>query len=80
MMFQSYALFPHMTVEQNVGYGLIQDRVPKAEISERVADMLSIVELSPFAIAQTASIVRRSAATRCAGKGTGQKTKSAASR
>ena len=49
MMFQSYALFPHMTVEQNVGYGLIQDRVAKSEITERVADMLSIVELSPFA-------------------------------
>jgi putrescine transport system ATP-binding protein len=32
MMFQSYALFPHMNVEQNVAFGLKQDRVPKAEI------------------------------------------------
>ncbi len=48
MMFQSYALFPHMTVEQNVGYGLKQDRVPKQEIEQRVADMLQIVQLSQF--------------------------------
>ncbi|PZN27944.1 MAG: polyamine ABC transporter ATP-binding protein, partial [Proteobacteria bacterium] len=38
MMFQSYALFPHMTVEQNVAFGLKQDKVPKAEIAERVAE------------------------------------------
>jgi len=49
MMFQSYALFPHMTVEQNVAFGLKQDRVPKAEIAERVAGMLSLVKLSQFA-------------------------------
>ncbi len=48
MMFQSYALFPHMTVEQNVGYGLKQDRVGKEEIAERVAEILTIVELTPF--------------------------------
>ncbi len=48
MMFQSYALFPHMTVEQNVGYGLKQDRVAKDEIAERVAEILTIVELTPF--------------------------------
>ncbi len=49
MMFQSYALFPHMTVEQNVAYGLKQDKVPKEKIAERVDQMLSIVELSQFA-------------------------------
>jgi len=48
MMFQSYALFPHMTVEQNVAYGLKRDGVPKHEIIERVADMLILVELSPL--------------------------------
>jgi putrescine transport system ATP-binding protein len=48
MMFQSYALFPHMTVEQNVAFGLKQDRVPKAEIRERVAAMLDLVKLSGF--------------------------------
>jgi putrescine transport system ATP-binding protein len=46
MMFQSYALFPHMTVEQNVAFGLKQDRVPKAEIADRVATMLELVKLS----------------------------------
>ena len=45
MMFQSYAQFPHMTVEQNVAFGLKQDRVPKAEIAERVATMLELVKL-----------------------------------
>ena len=49
MMFQSYALFPHMTVEQNVAYGLKQDKVPKDKIADRVDQMLSIVELSQFA-------------------------------
>jgi putrescine transport system ATP-binding protein len=49
MMFQSYALFPHMTVEQNVAFGLKQDRLPKAEIHERVATMLDLVKLGGFA-------------------------------
>ncbi len=49
MMFQSYALFPHMTVEQNVAFGLKQDRVAKAEIRERVATMLELVKLGGFA-------------------------------
>ncbi|HKQ16788.1 MAG TPA: polyamine ABC transporter ATP-binding protein [Steroidobacteraceae bacterium] len=49
MMFQSYALFPHMTVEQNVAFGLKQDGVPKAEIVSRVADMLNLVKLTQFA-------------------------------
>ena len=48
MMFQSYALFPHMTVEQNVAYGLKRDGVPKGEISERVDAMLNMVELAPL--------------------------------
>src|SRR5271165_4895405 len=48
MMFQSYALFPHMNVEQNVAFGLKQDRVPKAEIKERVATMLDLVKLGDF--------------------------------
>lgn len=49
MMFQSYALFPHMTVEQNVGFGLKQDRIAKQEIATRVTDMLELVRLSQFA-------------------------------
>jgi putrescine transport system ATP-binding protein len=49
MMFQSYALFPHMTVEQNVAFGLKQDRRPKAEIQERVGDILDMVQLTGFA-------------------------------
>src|SRR5512139_2109196 len=49
MMFQSYALFPHMTVEQNVAFGLKQDRIPKAELVKRVGDMLELVKLGQFA-------------------------------
>ncbi|HLZ97112.1 MAG TPA: polyamine ABC transporter ATP-binding protein [Steroidobacteraceae bacterium] len=48
MMFQSYALFPHMTVEQNVAFGLKQDGMPKAEIAQRVATMLELVKLGGF--------------------------------
>ena len=49
MMFQSYALFPHMSVEQNVAFGLKQDRVPAAQIRDRVAEMLALVQLDRFA-------------------------------
>jgi putrescine transport system ATP-binding protein len=49
MMFQSYALFPHMSVEQNVAFGLKQDRLPKTEIRDRVRDMLDLVQLGRFA-------------------------------
>ncbi|MBX3598656.1 MAG: ABC transporter ATP-binding protein [Rhizobiaceae bacterium] len=49
MMFQSYALFPHMTVEQNIAFGLKQDGMPKTEIETRVADMLKLVKLTQFA-------------------------------
>ncbi len=49
MMFQSYALFPHMTVEQNVAFGLKQDRLPKAEIADRVAELLKMVRMSKYA-------------------------------
>ncbi len=48
MVFQSYALFPHMTVEQNVGYGLRLRKVPKEERRRRVAEMLEIVGLAGF--------------------------------
>ena len=49
MMFQSYALFPHMNVAQNVAYGLKRDGIPKEEIGQRVDQMLTMVELSGFA-------------------------------
>ncbi|HBV40664.1 MAG TPA: polyamine ABC transporter ATP-binding protein, partial [Erwinia sp.] len=49
MMFQSYALFPHMTVEQNIAFGLKQDRLPKAEIAGRVSEMLALVHMQEYA-------------------------------
>jgi putrescine transport system ATP-binding protein len=48
MMFQSYALFPHLTVEGNVAFGLKQEGLPKNEIAVRVADMLALVKLESF--------------------------------
>lgn len=49
MMFQSYALFPHMTVEQNIAFGLKQDRMGRDEINERVAEMLKLVHMTQYA-------------------------------
>jgi putrescine transport system ATP-binding protein len=49
MMFQSYALFPHMTVEQNVAFGLKQDGLPKAAIARRVEEMLTLVQMGALA-------------------------------
>ncbi|HML08610.1 MAG TPA: ABC transporter ATP-binding protein [Xanthobacteraceae bacterium] len=48
MMFQSYALFPHLNVEANVAFGLKQEGLPKPEIARRVADMLALVKLESF--------------------------------
>ena len=49
MMFQSYALFPHLSVEANVAFGLKQEGLPRDEITGRVADMLALVKLQNFA-------------------------------
>src|ERR1700736_5145260 len=44
MMFQSYALFPHLTVEGNVAFGLKQERLARAEIAARVEEILALVK------------------------------------
>lgn len=49
MVFQSYALFPHMTVAQNVAYGLEQQKVPKSEIESKVMDALKTVHMEAYA-------------------------------
>ena len=48
MMFQSYALFPHLSVQDNVAFGLKQERMPKPEIAQRVAELLKLVALEGF--------------------------------
>ncbi len=48
MVFQNYALYPHMTVRQNLAYGLRNRRTPKAEIERRVAEAAQILEISQF--------------------------------
>ncbi|WP_265516544.1 ABC transporter ATP-binding protein [Nitratireductor luteus] len=49
MMFQSYALFPHMSVEANIAFGLKQEGMPRGQIAERVVQMLKLVKLEQFA-------------------------------
>ncbi|MCA6063493.1 ABC transporter ATP-binding protein [Thalassolituus marinus] len=49
MMFQSYALFPHMTVEQNIAFGLKEEKMPKALIRERVQEMMALVQIGKLA-------------------------------
>jgi putrescine transport system ATP-binding protein len=49
MMFQNYALFPHLSVEGNIAFGLKQERRPRAEIAARVAEMLALVRLEGLA-------------------------------
>ncbi len=49
MMFQSYALFPHLSVAGNVAFGLKQENLPRAEIEARVAEIMALVRIEPFA-------------------------------
>ena len=49
MMFQSYALFPHMSVAKNIAFGLKRDKVPKKEIDQRVDEMLTMMQIEQFA-------------------------------
>jgi putrescine transport system ATP-binding protein len=49
MMFQSYALFPHMSVADNIAFGLKQDKLPRAEIDARVEEMLKLVHMTQYA-------------------------------
>ncbi len=49
MIFQSYAIWPHMTVAENVAFGLNVRRTPAAELKARVAEMLDVVQLGPLA-------------------------------
>ena len=50
LMFQSYALFPHMTVAQNIAYGLEMDKLPKAEIKARVDEILEVIQLAHISL------------------------------
>jgi len=49
MMFQSYALFPHLNVWENIAFGLKRHKVPKAQIAARVDQLLNMVQLAPYA-------------------------------
>ncbi len=77
IVFQNYALFPHMTVEKNVGYGLRMRGVPKAEIVERVEQALALVKRLVTVIASRVNS-RGAAAARGAGARAGDPPQSAA--
>jgi len=49
MMFQSYALFPHLDVWENIAFGLKREGLPKSDIQQRVGEMLDLVQLTPYA-------------------------------
>ena len=49
MMFQSYALFPHLNIWENVAFGLKREGLPKAEVEQRTNEMLALVQLTPYA-------------------------------
>jgi putrescine transport system ATP-binding protein len=49
MMFQSYALFPHLSVWDNIAFGLKREGMPKAQIAQRVAEMLALTQMQDFA-------------------------------
>ena len=55
-VFQSYALFPHLTVAENVGFGLTMQGRPKAEVKARVAEMLALVKLEAMAGRKTSQL------------------------
>jgi spermidine/putrescine transport system ATP-binding protein len=55
-VFQSYALFPHLTVAENVGFGLTMQGRPKAEVKARVAEMLALVKLEAMATRKTSQL------------------------
>ena len=55
-VFQSYALFPHLTVAQNIGFGLEMQGRPKAEVKSTVAQMLALVKLEPMADRKTSQL------------------------
>ena len=67
MVFQNYALFPHMTVAENLAFPLSVRKMPKAEIGERVGKALNMVHLSQFGTRRPARTVGRAAAAGGAG-------------
>ncbi len=48
IVFQNYAIFPHLTVRQNIGYGLLQEKLPRAQVSARVEEMLELIKLPGY--------------------------------
>ena len=69
MVFQNYALYPHMTVADNLAFGLKLRHTPKAEIKRRVGEAAALLGLEPYLAPQAGRAVRRPAAARRDGPG-----------
>ena len=78
MVFQSYAIFPHLSVAQNVGYGLVTKKMPKAEIATEVEKALAMVDLAGYGKRAAHGIIRRATATCGPGARLGDATQSCA--
>ena len=66
-VFQNYALFPHMTIAENVAFGLEMQKVSRSEIKTRVKEALEMVRLPAPGRAYAAPVIRRAAAAHCFG-------------
>ncbi len=80
MMFQSYALFPHMDVAANIAFGLRQERMDRRRRATRVDEMLALVQMSDYARRRPYQLSGRSAPARRIGAGAGQDAQAAAAR
>ena len=80
MVFQAYALFPNLTVAQNIAFGLKVAGVGKAEADKRVAEMLEIIKLPQFGDRYPVPALRRPAAAHRAGPRAGAQAEAAAAR
>ena len=72
MVFQSYAVFPHMTTFQNIAYGLHMEKIAKDEITKRVDEAMNLVRMSEFALRLSRTTVRRATTARGVGAGFGK--------
>ena len=74
MVFQNYALFPHMTVEENVAFPLSVRKISKADVTARVQKALDMIQLRKFGDRRPGAAFGWAAAARCAGASLGVRT------
>ena len=78
MVFQSYAIFPHLNVRDNIAYGLRKEKLARGELNKRVNDALEMIKLTGFGKRRADAVVRRAAAARGTGARAGAAAEGAA--